>query len=35
MTRGSPLLGEDTLEVLTELGYSAEEYAEMAAELAV
>jgi crotonobetainyl-CoA:carnitine CoA-transferase CaiB-like acyl-CoA transferase len=35
MTRGSPLLGEDTLEVLTELGYTPEEYAEMAAELAV
>jgi crotonobetainyl-CoA:carnitine CoA-transferase CaiB-like acyl-CoA transferase len=35
MVRGSPLLSEDTLEVLTELGYSADEYAEMAAELAV
>ncbi len=36
MVRGAPLLGEDTMEVLTELlGYSADEVAEMMAELAV
>jgi crotonobetainyl-CoA:carnitine CoA-transferase CaiB-like acyl-CoA transferase len=36
MDRGAPLLGEDTMAVLTELlGYSHEEVAQMMSELAV
>ena len=36
MERGAPMLGEDTMDVLTELlGYSADEVASMMAELAV
>ena len=36
MVRGAPLLGGDTVEVLTELlGYSEEEVSQMMAELAI
>ena len=36
MVRGAPMLGEDTMEVLTELlGYTADEVGQMMAELAV